>query len=263
MVEQRIRRGKLHRKRKLRTARRIQRIIDGITRQCKTYGNTVRCTVLHTEEVLPVFKHIQLIIQVGRESKVVIGPRQPLSQSQRNAEQFDILVGVDGISIIRRTRIMTVKIIVIAVIIVVVERSTQCGRFTVINREAERIGSFPPEPRFEERHTVRLVITGIGLHAERKRLPIALRNDTFIGFGIEQILDRKIGKFQTQSADNTGLSPTGRQLDLIVGFRFEYIGQIDRTVFIIGFGLHIHRFGIEMPRLHDFPHRTHQFRTIE
>ena len=101
------------------------------------------------------------------------------------------------------------------------------------------------------------------MRTDRKRLPVALRNDTFKRLRVEQILDGEIRKLQTKFSDNTRLPPTGRKFDLVVGFRFEIINQIDSTVFFVRFRFYIHCLRIEMPSLSYFTSRTHQVRFTE
>ena len=75
---------------------------------------------------------------------------------------------------------------------------------------------------------------------------------------IKEVGDGEVVEFQTDATDDTRLSPTERELDLVVRFLFEIPVDINCSVFHIGFHVGIQFFSIEMSRCSDFTRRAHQ-----
>ena len=80
---------------------------------------------------------------------------------------------------------------------------------------------------------------------------------------MQQVGNGEVGELQTQFTDNTCLSPTGRELYLVVGFGDEVITYIHRTVFRFGLDIRLDLFGVKVSHLLDFTHGTHQVFTAE
>ena len=75
---------------------------------------------------------------------------------------------------------------------------------------------------------------------------------------MQQVLHREVGELQRCLEDDTGLSPTGTQLDLVVGLALEVKDDVHSTVVRVGLGTDVHLLGVEMARLGDFAHRAHE-----
>ena len=72
------------------------------------------------------------------------------------------------------------------------------------------------------------------------------------------VFNREVGEFECKFTDDTGLAPTHREFDLVVGFRFETENNVDRAVFFVRLGTDIHVFGVEVSGLGDFASRAHK-----
>ena len=94
-------------------------------------------------------------------------------------------------------------------------------------------------------------------------LAFPLRDNTFISFRIQEVLHGEVRKLQTQLTDHTCLSPTGRELNLVVRLRCQVILDIHCSVLRIRYRLRLHIFRIEMSHLGNFTNGTHQVFTAE
>ena len=84
------------------------------------------------------------------------------------------------------------------------------------------------------------------LTAQRQRLSFTLRNNAFICTRIQQVLHGEVRKLQTQFTDHTSLSPTGRELDLVICLGHKVVLDIHRSVIWIGYWLRNQVFRVEM-----------------
>ena len=75
---------------------------------------------------------------------------------------------------------------------------------------------------------------------------------------MEQVLDGEVGEFQSEFSDYTRLSPTHRELDLVVSLRFEIEHNVNSSVFLVGHRLYVDGLGIEMTCLGYFTIGTHE-----
>ena len=90
-----------------------------------------------------------------------------------------------------------------------------------------------------------------------------MRDNALVGLRIQEVLHGEVGKLQTQLTDDTGLTPTGRELDLVVGLGGQVILNVHRSVFRIRYGHRIHVFRVEVSHLGQFTYGTHQGVTAE
>ena len=81
-VPQRPRRRSGNGKHELRTATGVERVVDRVTLDVQFQVDVVAVAVLH-EEVVPVFHHVELVVQGRHELEVVVRPVQPAFRSRR------------------------------------------------------------------------------------------------------------------------------------------------------------------------------------
>ena len=89
-------------------------------------------------------------------------------------------------------------------------------------------------------------------------MSLALRNDSAIILTVDQIFQRKVVEFQTQFSHQTGNSPSGGELNLVVSFGSERISEVNRSVFGIGVNAGLQVFGVEVSGLSYFANRTNE-----
>ena len=225
-------------------------------------------TVIY-QEVIPVFHHIQLIVQSRHKLEVIIRPVQALTITGRKSEHHDRLIRVIGqlivtiiaititvtvaitiatvAAIVRIAAITVIRVITITVIAQII--TTDIRLFGEVGAHRQCIRSFASEPRIHKRYAVCLIVTSICLAAQRQRLSFTLRNNAFICTRIQQVLHGEVRKLQTQLTDHTSLSPTGRELDLVICLGHKVVLDIHRSVIWIGYWLRNQVFRVEMSHL--------------
>ena len=82
--------------------------------------------------------------------------------------------------------------------------ATDIGLLGEVSADRQRIRAFTPEPRIHKRDTIRLIVASVGLTGESQGLSFALRNDTFVGLRIQEVLHGEVGELQAQLTDYTG-----------------------------------------------------------
>ena len=80
---------------------------------------------------------------------------------------------------------------------------------------------------------------------------------------VKEVLHREVGKLQAQLTNHTRLSPTGRELDLVVGLRHQVILDVDGAILWIRQRHRIHVLWVEVSHLCQLTHRTHQVFTAK
>ena len=231
-------------------------------------------TVLH-QEIIPILHRVELIVQGSHELEVIVRPVQSLTITGRDTQHGDVFIGVIGIliSIVHTiiiavvvaiaTIIATVIIGVIAIRVIAQIAVRNIGLLREVGTDREGVGSLTTKPRIHEGDTIRLIVTSVGLATQRQGLSLTLRDDALVGTRVQEVLHREVGELQAQLTDHTGLSPTGRELDLVVRLRDQVILNIHRTILRIGQWDGIHVLRIEVSHLRQLTHGTHQVLTAE
>ena len=75
---------------------------------------------------------------------------------------------------------------------------------------------------------------------------------------MQQVGQREVGELQAQLSDDTGLSPSGREFYLVVGFRDEVVAYVHGAVFRLRLYVGRDALGVEVAHLLDFTHGSHQ-----
>ena len=63
----------------------------------------------------------------------------------------------------------------------------------------------------------------------------------------EEVTHGEVIEFQTDTSDDTRLSPTQREFNLVIGFLHQIIANVHRSIFIVRLHLRINLFRIKVP----------------
>ena len=97
LAEEACRRGQREVDREERAAAGEHRVVDRVARQVEVQHQSVRRSVLHIVEMIPVLQVIPVVGQRGLEGEPVVGPRQTLSETDGDGEHLEVFVGVVGV----------------------------------------------------------------------------------------------------------------------------------------------------------------------
>ena len=158
--------------------------------------------------------------------EVIIRPTQTLTPSQTGAEKFHVSVGVhETLHIVAVVAVATITVVTVAVhvvihivliggVIVVARHVTLLG---VEGTHGKLNGSLTTEPSCGVRGVVRLIVPSIGLRTNREHLTVTNRHDTTVFLVlVEQVGHGEVVQFQSYTSNNTRLTPTQRELNLVV-----------------------------------------------
>ena len=106
------------------------------------------------------------------------------------------------------------EVVVVSLIVVAV---AHVGLLREEGADGERTGSFPAEPWVHVRNAVGLVVTAVGLSADTEGFTVTLWHDTAAdAVFLEQVCHAEVREAQANFSDNTRLSVTQREFNLVV-----------------------------------------------
>ena len=131
----------------------------------------------------------------------------------------------------------------------------------IIKRERELRRALAAKPRIEERERIALEIRTVALTAQRQGLSVTLRDEACAFLAtVEEVAHGEIGKLQTESSNDTRLSPTGRKFHLVAALRLQRIGDVHRSADRIGLDAltdaGLQGFRVELVHIGQLHHRT-------
>ena len=164
-VPERVGERGLHRGGELRTAARVERLLDRHARQDEYERQQIRIAVL-PDESRPVLQRVAFVAGLGVEGEVGVGPRQALAQSGGDTIGAEIARGVlpDVVGVIL---------------------------FGDVARDGERVGFLAAQPRVCETLGQSLVVGPVGLCRDRETLVLSHRVGA-PGSLLEEVLDPSI-----------------------------------------------------------------------
>ena len=260
-IPQRPRRSDLYRCRKLRSTARIELVIRRGTAQRDREVQVVGVTVAHDGEVRPVLQRIARERHLCRKHEVVVGPAQSLTPSERGSIELDILIWVV---------VALVVIIIVAVVTVEVRHVVVHVRAIIIGirdvallrvegSHGELDGALVAEPVGAIARVERLVVAAVGLEVDAERLAVTNRHDASVfAILVEEVRHREVVEFQTDTSDDTRLSPTQRELYLVVRLLFEVPVDVNGAVVAIGLRHGSDLLRIEVSHRCQLASRTHE-----
>ena len=263
-VEERIGRSEGEGEGEIGTASGEEGAIGGRTREGEREIDVVAVAVAD-KEVIPVLQVVAGVAQRGHEGEVVVGPAQAFTKTDVDAEELDVLVGIEVarvvIVVLRRT--VTVQAAVkIAVVGIVSRRHVTLSG--IEERDRELVGSLSAEPGVDELERVALVVARVGLRGELQRLCIALGQESgaLVAVAAEEVLHREVGKLQAGSSDDARLSPSGRDLNLVATFGDEGVSDVDGAGGFVGTNVFVEfaleHFRVELVHGGEFTHRARE-----
>ena len=262
LVPERPWRRELYRGRELRAAAREERVVGRGAAEREVQADVVGVSVAHDGEILPVFERIAREGELGREEEIVVGPAQSLTPSERYAVEFDVFVGVVVVFVVVVIVAVTVAIEHVHVVVhvaAVVVGARHVGLLRKERAHGELDGAFVAEPVGGVARVVRLVVASVGLRIDAERFAVADGHDAAVFLVlVEEVGHREVVELQAHASDDARLSPSERELDLVVRFRLQIPVDIDRAVLAVGLYIRLHFLGVEMSRRGDFTRRTHQ-----
>ena len=158
--------------------------------------------------------------------EVVVRPTQTLSPCHAGTKQFHVGIGVH--EVLHAVAIVSVAAITIVTIAIhVVVHVILIGRVVVVARHVallrvegthgELDGSLTAKPSCRVRGVVRLVVAGVGLRSDGEHLTITDRHDTTVFLVlVKQVGHGEVIQFQSYTSNDTRLTPTQRELHLVV-----------------------------------------------
>ena len=194
-----------------------------------------------------------MIAQLRGEHEVIVGPAQAFSPSNADTIVQHIGVGIE-IILIEATRIVAVAVVavvgteVVLAVGIVVIAGRDIGHLAEIAAKTELIGAFSAEPVGGVAGVIALVIFTIRLCTEAQHLAIANRHKASMLFILaEEVGHREVIEFQSHTTDDTSLSPSQRELHLVVALLLEVVGNIHGSIVLIGRHIGVRTLlGIEM-----------------
>ena len=260
-VPERPGRCERHRARELRAVAREERIVGRGPRQRQREVEVVGVAVAHDGKVLPVLERVAGEGHLCREHEVVVGPAQALSPSERGPVELDVLVGV----VVALVVVIIVVVVTVEVVHVVVHVATiiigggDVALLRVEQAHGELDGALVAEPVGRVAGVQRFVVAAVGLEVDAERLAVADgHNAPVLLVLVEEVGHREVVQLQAHAADDTGLSPTERELHLVVRLLLQVPVDVNGSVFLVGYGRRVDLLRVEVSHRGQLACRAHQ-----
>ena len=233
-VPERVGGRELHRGGELRTAARINRLVDRVARENQLEREHVGRAVGHDER-RPVLERVALVGRLGVEGEVGVGPRQALAQTGRHAVGAEVL----------RTGLPDV----VGVVLV-----------RIVGRKGERVGLVAAQPGVGEAEGEGLVVGTVGLGRNREPLVLAHRVGT-PGPLLEEVLHREVVEHDAHRTDEGARAPAAGDVELVGGLLLERPVDVHQ---LVRDGLHVGHdgLGVEVAHRAERTHGLHEQRAV-
>ena len=202
-VPERVGERGLHRGAELRTAARVDRLVDRIAAEHQFDRCQVGRAVRHHER-RPVFQRVAFVAGFGVEREIGIGPVQTLAQTGGDAVGPEIL----------RTGLPYVIGVVL---------------LREVCREGKRVGFLAAHPGVGETEREGLVIRTVGLRREREPLVLAHRVGAPCAF-LEGVLDREVVQRDADRTHEGSRTPAAGDVELVGSLLFKRPVDVDQLV---------------------------------
>ena len=224
----------LHREGDLRTATRIDGLIDRVAAQHQLQREHVGRTVAHDER-RPVLQVVALVARLTIEGEVGVGPIHALTQTESQTV---------GAEVHRRGLPYVVGVVLLR----------------DVSRDGERIGLLATKPGVGERKRERLVVGTVGLAVDRQTLVLSHRVGAPCTL-LEGILDREVVEGYTDRTHEGARSPTTGNVKLVRGLLLERPIHIHQ---LVRYGLDVGHDGLGVEVTHRAEHadRLHEHRAV-
>ena len=186
-----------------------------------------------------------MISQLCRKHEIIVRPTQPFSPTQADTIHAHVGVGVVIVLVIivvivaiavTIAAIIGIQIVLTVGIVVITARNV--SHLAEIETDAELIRPLATKPIGGIAGIIALIIGTVGLCTEAQHLAITDRHDaTMLLILFEKIGHGEVVELQTNLTNDTSLSPTQGEFNLVVAFLLQIVGDIDRSV--LGIGFHI------------------------
>ena len=177
--------------------------------------------------------------------EVVVRPAQSLTPSNSGTKQLDILVVIqigiivdEVVTVVAHTAIVAGEVVHPCRVVVGAVHVRLLGEE---GTDVKRVGAFATKPVSGVSGTVRLVVLTIGLSRQGELLTVASRQYTSVHLVLaEEVTQREVVELDTHTANDTRLSPTERELQLVVRFLLQVPVDINGSVIVVGLDIGTH-----------------------
>ena len=194
---------RLHRGTELRSAARVDGLVDGVAGQHNLERKQVGGAVLHDERV-PVLQRVAFVAGLSIEREVGVGPGQTFAQTCRCTV---------GAEVARALLPYVVGVVLVG----------------EVGLQGEGIGLAAAEPGIGEAQRQGLVVGAVGLSRDREALVLAHRIGT-PGALLEEVADREVVERDAHRSHEGARAPAAGDVELVGGLFFERPVDVDQFV---------------------------------
>ena len=192
---------------------------------------------------MPVLQHVARIAQLQREVEPVVGPAETLTPTYRQTEEHHILVRVVVVLVVIVTAVAhSIEVAVVVAIVVgrVVVVVAHIGLLREECTQAECVGAFPSEPGIHVVDAIGLIVSSVRLSADAECLAVTHgHHSSTQSLLAEEVCHAEVAELQADTTDDTRLSITERELNLVVALAGKTPVDVDSTVHAVWFNLRV------------------------